>query len=173
MCIQRKDIYLPTCQPISVALTVWNNSVLSSFSEWYSVLNPASILGLYNKRVIRPAHPICFIFFSLYHFGPHALLSCLSPICLCVFFVVVFFTLSHPLQPPPPPTISSVIGPRCPAALEDHCTSKPPLQTTLLYRELGQVLYCSLTQGRTISLLIGVKDTGLSPNNRLARKCFL
>lgn len=80
-------------------------------------LNCASILGSRNKRVIRPARPIAFIFFSLYHFVLRPPLFFLSPLTSVSFIFFLFFGPLFSLFPPPLSSPASpLMGPRCPAA---------------------------------------------------------
>ena len=90
-CIQHQHFYLPTCQPISRHTCY--SQIMPSFA--FSFTLPASILGFHHKRLIRPARPICFIFFSLYLFS-----SPLFLLPICLLYLVLFFTL------PPPPLFS-------------------------------------------------------------------
>lgn len=132
MCIQHQHFYLLTCRLIS-SHTCYSEIMARWHSFAFSFTLPEScfsILGFHNKRLIRPARPICFIFFSLYHFVPHAPLV-LSP-HLSPCFGPLFFHSPTPLSSP---SISSLMGPRCPAALEDRCTSTQP--ASLPCRELG------------------------------------
>lgn len=141
-------------------------------------LNCASILGSRNKRLIRPARPIAFIFFSLYHFVLRPPLFFLSPLTSVsfIFFCFVFWSSFLALSSPSVlPRLSSDGTQMSSCSAEDQCTSSPPRSPPNVeaWAALPSDKPYNVRQTQGISPLIGVKDTGLGPNNRLGRKCFL
>lgn len=121
-----QHFYLPTCQPISAHTSyIEITACYLAFQMFLPLsLSSTSMLGFHNKRDL----PALFYLLLLYHFVSLCLLFFLPH--LSPLFGLFFFFYS-------PTPVSSLIGPRCPAALRDHCTPNPAPPTSLPCRELG------------------------------------
>lgn len=179
MCIRHQHFYLPTCQPVSTH-TCYTEIIVHYLAFQICIpllflplrLNSASILGFSRQKGYQCCPPQFALSSSPFITLSHTLACSFSSICL------LFLWTCMRLSPPPPllptPHLPSDGTQMSQHALEDHCTSETsavPLPPKVKCR--ASVPSDKPTQGRTMSLLIGVKDTRLSPNNTFAHKCFL
>lgn len=120
---------LPKLQSL---LFQWDNSLLG----WHSFAFPFILLEFYLHFRVSDL-PAQFALSSTPLITLSPTLPCSSPPSVSFFWF--WASLTHPPPPFPSSPISSLMRPRCPAALEDHCTSKPPRSPSLPCLGLGPI----------------------------------
>lgn len=130
--IQHKHFYLSTSAKLQSLLFQWDNSLLG----WHSFAFPFILLEFYLHFRVSDL-PAQFALSSTPFITLSPTLPCSSPPSVSFFWF--WASLTHPPPPFPSSPISSLMRPRCPAALEDHCTSKPPRSPSLPCLGLGPI----------------------------------